>query len=382
LESGTRVSLASEADFLYRAGSGGTGNLNGSDGSDGEAGQLDLVAPDIVVAESEPNGSAARAQELLLAPLELSGFVNSGDDAAEANPVFVNFIQPGPPPDRQEDLYEIEVIENGLAVVRLDIQNSSTDIDIYLLDGVTGNVVAQSNDPAGASESFQVGVSPGTYFLGVSWCCDTPGSNYTLGFGPLDPVPVVPPSGLSEVDVFSAGDALATLDEESQLLWLDVTANVGRSFDAVAAGAGGWTALGFRPATSGEVCGLLGRYALVPRPCPGAFGSAVSADLVTRVQQLLGITALTATSSTLRATFESGGASAGLVSLRFSGGSSTASVSAGVQSRTAADPRLGHFLVRPAPEPSAWALAAGALGTLVVIRRRSRRPASPSVVAF
>jgi hypothetical protein len=58
-------------------------------------------------------------------------------------------------------------------------------------------------------------------------------------------------------DLVTTGDGLITKDSRTGLEWLDLTATRGASYDAVAAGLGGYTTQGFRFASAAEVNGLL-----------------------------------------------------------------------------------------------------------------------------
>jgi hypothetical protein len=60
-------------------------------------------------------------------------------------------------------------------------------------------------------------------------------------------------AGFIETDLLAANDGLITLDTDTGLEWLDVTATVGLSVNDVLGGAGGWTDLGFRYAGSDEL---------------------------------------------------------------------------------------------------------------------------------
>jgi hypothetical protein len=57
-------------------------------------------------------------------------------------------------------------------------------------------------------------------------------------------------------DLATSGDGLITKDSRTGLEWLDLTATRGVSYDAVAAGFGGYTTQGFRFASAAEVNGL------------------------------------------------------------------------------------------------------------------------------
>ncbi len=60
-------------------------------------------------------------------------------------------------------------------------------------------------------------------------------------------------AALIERDLLVAGDKLLTVDTATGLEWLDLTATRGLSYNQVAAGAGGWTSLGFRFGTQNQV---------------------------------------------------------------------------------------------------------------------------------
>ena len=71
------------------------------------------------------------------------------------------------------------------------------------------------------------------------------------------------PAGAALVD-----NGTITLDTETQLEWLDLTATAGLSVNDVLAGAGGWLEQGWRYATGAEVCSLYARFAVAPPGCP------------------------------------------------------------------------------------------------------------------
>lgn len=160
-----------QARFAVDGGEGGFGN-QGS-GADGADGVLQWIARRTEVEEIEPNGSDSKAQRLLPVPLVLSGAISFADDASEANYRYVSY--PGQPNDRLEDLFSVQIPPSGPRGIRLEARLeaalASADLDLFLIDPNTNEIVAQSNGPPGLVESFDVRVGSGSYLLGVSRCC-------------------------------------------------------------------------------------------------------------------------------------------------------------------------------------------------------------------
>ena len=78
---------------------------------------------------------------------------------------------------------------------------------------------------------------------------------------------------LVEMDLFEENDGLITRDTSTDLEWLDLTVTVGLSYNEVLANAGGWFGMGFRFATSAEICALFSQYAVAHSPCPTSEGA-------------------------------------------------------------------------------------------------------------
>ena len=104
---------------------------------------------------------------------------------------------------------------------------------------------------------------------------------------------LLPSSGtqaaLISADLLAPGDGLITRDTATNLDWLDLTPTIGLSFNQVAGGAGGWTSLGFRYATTTEVMGLYTDAGIV------IFGGTTSPLNVPGVSLLLGLMGITST---------------------------------------------------------------------------------------
>ncbi len=85
----------------------------------------------------------------------------------------------------------------------------------------------------------------------------TPHLLATVAFGTIALMTQSAQAALLAGDLTTAGDALITKDSRTGLEWLDLTVTKGASYDAVAAGLGGYTTQnGFRFATSAEVSAL------------------------------------------------------------------------------------------------------------------------------
>ena len=81
-------------------------------------------------------------------------------------------------------------------------------------------------------------------------------------------------------DLASTGDQLLTLDTETNLQWLDITATSGLTFQQIQLGAGGWTKLGFRPAVRSELETLFGDAGVILGP-PRSIGNTSGINLLT-----------------------------------------------------------------------------------------------------
>jgi hypothetical protein len=82
---------------------------------------------------------------------------------------------------------------------------------------------------------------------------------------------VANPAGpvLVQEDLHAPGDGLITLDRNTGLQWLDLTATQGLSVEDIEKGAGGWLPLGFRYATFDEIKTLYADVGMVASPgCP------------------------------------------------------------------------------------------------------------------
>jgi len=101
---------------------------------------------------------------------------------------------------------------------------------------------------------------------------------------------------LLEIDLAAPGDGLVTRDTATALDWLDLTESAGLSFADVEAGAGGFTADGWRYATEAEVCSFahLNVSRLVSptgcAPLDADFISPAESAAVQVVLELIGVT--------------------------------------------------------------------------------------------
>lgn len=85
-------------------------------------------------------------------------------------------------------------------------------------------------------------------------------------------------ASLIEGDLFTPGDSLLTLDETTQLEWLDVPETLFISVDDILADTGGWISLGFRYATTLEVEALMIAAGLTDLSGTASTGQFAAAD--------------------------------------------------------------------------------------------------------
>lgn len=197
-------------------------------------------------------------------------------------------------------------------------------------------------------------------------------------------------AALIEADL-DPGDGLLTQDTDTGLVWLDVTATIGLSYDEVEAGAGDWIARGFRHASFAEICDLLVTEGIPSGSCvpateftPEFIDAPDSSDdgdieRVVQLQALFGVTGGGGPQDNQKNTdglYDDGGGldpsmagHAGLrvlvppteVRLRVDGDRFPLDESD-------PEPPRGHWLVR-APEPAQAWLFASALGAIRVLHR-------------
>jgi hypothetical protein len=185
-------------------------------------------------------------------------------------------------------------------------------------------------------------------------------------------------AALVELDLAAPGDGLLLGDSTNGLEWLDLTETLGLTYDAVQAGAGGFTTTGgFRFATQAEVVALFNEAGIV------AITGSYTADNyagATLLMSLLGCTGNCAKTTPYlqgMADFDLVDpllADSPFVQRRTSFGTARASIGVGREKATFANPAVGSYLVRSlvlAPEPHASLLLVLALGALAVRRRRA-----------
>ncbi len=177
LTASTRIDIG-PFEVVGRGGDAGTGNTgNGSPGADGD---LQWLAPTVMVNEKESNYTFGIARWLAVDPLTVTGASSATDDQATQGSPSALYVDAGNGPDYVEDLYIFRVTSPGSVTVTLTAANTSTDLDVYLFyQSFFTTAVAESKSPGG-TESFTKLLNPGVYFLAVSWCCNTPTSAYTL----------------------------------------------------------------------------------------------------------------------------------------------------------------------------------------------------------
>jgi hypothetical protein len=190
-------------------------------------------------------------------------------------------------------------------------------------------------------------------------------------------------ANLSEQDLFAMGDGLLTRDSTSGLEWLDLTETTDLSSDDILADVGGWIGLGFRHATTAEVCTIMVRLGLAPSLCPGTSGF-VLGNHVQQHMDLMGLTVTIPGAESGSGHYEdanSGNTQVGGATYGLSFGNSLVFVLEDNLDPTVADPYVGHFLVRSfgpgvpgLPPWGAALLGALLLASAWVALGRPRRP--------
>lgn len=177
------------------------------------------------------------------------------------------------------------------------------------------------------------------------------------------------PTAATLIEVDLDGNPLAggpaVRDTDTDLIWLDPTQTDGLSYDEVEAGAGGWTALGFRHATLDEVCLFSQTYlAGYPDPCPGIDENVADdnlQDAIVALQSFFGATNNNCAFDFFCQTiglFDDGNGNAfqgrwSITSFSVEAEPVDARVDLDAESVTAQLAYAGHLLVREVPEPGA-----------------------------
>lgn len=189
-------------------------------------------------------------------------------------------------------------------------------------------------------------------------------------------------AALVKQDLLTAGDGLVTLDTDTHLEWLKLTATQDLSVDAVLGGAGGWVGAGFQYASFSQVGQLLNDAGYL-----GSISDYATLSLV--ADNVSANTFLDDFGSTSPTNFTFGFMSPYPCS-RTIGSATTCTDYVQINANGAADkgyaipdsgafgtdtarPYVGSFLVRTVPEPQAGVLLlAGLLALGAGLRRRAR----------
>ena len=182
------------ADLDLEGGEGGTGTPynGGANGTDGNDGVLSWSGATITVAE-DPGGTTGElnmyyynAQWLDYKKLTLSGIVGKNEEADHrGNTGTFAATFPNGFTDYIEDFFCLHLKQYSTIKLALSPANSSADLDLYLINSTLTNIIAQSNGASGSESITSPILSPGKYYVGVSYADDglnIINVNYTLKF--------------------------------------------------------------------------------------------------------------------------------------------------------------------------------------------------------
>ena len=200
-------------------------------------------------------------------------------------------------------------------------------------------------------------------------------------------------------DYLAPGDGLLTLDSQTGLRWLDVSATQGLSANQILAGAGGWNSH-FRYATYAELSALFehaglptspgGKVAVSPDPAMYSAASAFNALINTAgagaspISQTDGFYPTTGSSIGFLRVHASQDASSTFATYsyieappgKYGGGAGDKGFGGGAGGKYAGwsydtySPKTGSMLVLAVPEPQPWALLLAGLGLIAGVARR------------
>ena len=196
--------------------------------------------------------------------------------------------------------------------------------------------------------------------------------------------PTAATGALQAEDLYSPGDGLVTFDDVTNLRWLDLSLTDGLSYNDILGGVGNaWQSLGWRHATTAEMCDLFVRYVATPSSCPQSGASPLPEGAADYLRLFMEPNSDPGDVTSLNGAFNDGSIGAGqgaifLDPLNYF----TVQAPLGI-SRDFHDDKIGNWLVQPIPEPSTALLVGCGLGVLAgTRRRRAAQPWGPTNFTF
>ena len=179
---------------------------------------------------------------------------------------------------------------------------------------------------------------------------------------------------LIELDLSVPGDGLLTLDDSTEILWLDLGLTTGFSHNDITGGiANTWYAEGWRHATQEEICGLFGNSFGLTDPCPHSDAISIDPIAIANFHEIMEPNITNGLSGSYGELVPELGAGVGQASVMAWEGGHYLRVEPDHIGVSADASSVGNWLVlRPVPEPSSALLVALGLASISYSRRPYR----------